>query len=101
MGITNTLQVTRVRGEVLYSHSHARNAAGPPPAIMSYRYTVVLEDGSEEVIRAGSTHLYAWVYQWAAPVESRQRGLAAYFTLSVARLPPREALTEFGIKWLD
>ena len=86
--------VIHVRGEVIHKH-----AAGAAPTIAAYRYTAVLMDGSEVILRR-TTGRYEWAYQWSVPIaEAKRRGLAAYFTFSSYRMQPSPALAELRIEW--
>ena len=94
--------VIRVRGEVIHQHVQRARAAGTAPTIAGYRYTAVLLDGSEVIVRGKSIRRYEWAYQWTVPVAAgkRVRGLAAYFTYSTYRVHPSQALAELHIEWL-
>jgi hypothetical protein len=92
--------VIRVRGEVIHQHVQLARAAGTAPTIAGYRYTAVLMDGSEVILRRKSKRRYEWAYQWTVPkVEGNRRGLGAYFTYSSHRIGPSPALAEFRIEW--
>jgi hypothetical protein len=94
--------VIRVRGEMIHQHVQRARAAGTAPTIAGYRYTAVLMDGSEVILRAKSIRRYGWAYQWAVPVTggSTARGLASNFTFSRFRIVPSGALAELCIEWL-
>jgi hypothetical protein len=91
--------VIHVRGEVIYKHTSAADTA---PTIAGYRYTAVLADRSEVIIRGKSKRRYEWAYQWTVPIgEGKRRGLAAYFTYSSYRMQPSPALAELRIEWAN
>jgi hypothetical protein len=94
--------VIRVRGEVIHKHTRRARAVGTAPTIAGYRYTAVLVDKSEVILRDKATHRYVWAYQWTVPVAKGKtsRGLATYFTYSSYRIQPLQALAEFRIAWL-
>jgi len=89
--------VIHVRGQVIYKHARA---AGAAPTIARFRYTAVLMDGSEVILRAKSMRRYEWAYQWTVPrVEGNSRRLGAYFKYSSHRIAPSPAFAEFRIEW--
>ena len=92
--------VIRVRGEVIHQHVQRARAAGTAPTIAGYRYTAVLMDRSEVILRR-TTGQYKWAYQWTVPVAAgKTRGLGAHFTFSSYRIWPSGALAELRIEWL-
>ena len=99
---STTPVVIRVRGKVIHQHVQRARAAGTAPTIAGYRYTAVLADRSEVILRGKSKRRYEWAYQWAVPVTggSTARGLASYFTFSRHRIVPSGALAELRIEWL-
>jgi len=94
--------VIRVRGEVIHKHTRRTRAEGTAPTFVGYRYTAVLVDKSEVILRDKATHRYVWAYQWTVPVAKGKtsRGLAAYFTYSSYRIQPLPALAELRVEWL-
>jgi hypothetical protein len=99
---STTPVVIRVRGEVIHQHVQRAHAAGIAPTIAGYRYTAVLMDGSEVILRGKSKRRYEWAYQWNVPVAAGEgvRGLGTYFTFSSYRIQPLQALAELRIEWL-
>jgi hypothetical protein len=65
---STTPVVIRVRGEVIHKHVQRARAAGTAPTMAGYRYTAVLLDGSEVIVRGKSIRRYEWAYQWTVPV---------------------------------
>jgi hypothetical protein len=94
--------VIRVRGEVIHKHARRGRPAGAASIVAGYRYTAVLADQSEVILRNKATRRYEWAYQWAVPVAAGKtaRGLAAYFTYNGSRIRPSPALAELRIEWL-
>ena len=89
--------VIHVRGEVIYRHASEADTA---PTIAGYRYTAVLADRSEVILRR-TTDRYEWAYQWTVPIaRGKARGLGAHFTFSRYRIGPSGALAELRIEWL-
>jgi hypothetical protein len=97
---STTPVVIRVRGEVIHQHVQRAHAAGTAPTIAGYRYTAVLADRSEVILRR-TTGRYEWAYQWTVPIaRGKARGLGAHFTFSRYRIGPSGALAELRIEWL-
>ena len=97
---STTPVVIRVRGEVIHQHVQRARAAGTAPTIAGYRYTAVLLDKSEVILRGKSKRRYEWAYQWTVPVaRGKARGLGAHFTYSRYRIQPSAALAELRIEW--
>jgi hypothetical protein len=93
--------VIRVRGEVIHKHARRGRPAGIASIVAGYRYTAVLLDRSEVILRR-TTGRYEWAYQWSVPIaEAKRRGLAAYFTFSSYRMQPSPALAELRIEWAN
>jgi hypothetical protein len=89
--------VIHVCGKVIYKRASAADTAS---TIAGYRYTAVLLDRSEVILRR-TTRRHEWAYQWTVPLAGgKRRGLAAYFTYSSYRIQPSPALAEFRIEWL-
>jgi hypothetical protein len=94
---STTPVVIRVRGKVIHQHACAADTA---PTIAGYRYTAVLADRSEVILRR-TIGQYEWAYQWTVPVAAgKARGLGAHFTFSNYRIWPSGALAELRIEWL-
>lgn len=94
-------KVTRVRGEVLHKGTRAGAGTGLPSAPPGYRYTAVLKDGTEVIIRAKVAHRYEWAYLWVSRMARRKgEGLAAHFTYSNFPVTSPGALARFRIEWL-
>jgi len=90
-----------VRGEVIHKHARRGRPAGTASIVAGYRYTAVLADKSEVILRGKAKFRYNWAYQWAVPVAGGKtaRGLAAYFTYSSHRIQPSPALAALRIEW--
>jgi hypothetical protein len=90
-----------VRGEVIYKHARRGRPVGTASTVAGYRYTAVLADKSEVILRGKTTRRYMWAYQWDLPVAAGKRapGLSAYFTYSTYRVQPLRAIAELRIEW--
>ena len=92
--------VIRVRGEVIYKHARRGPLTRMASSVAGYRYTAVLMDRSEVILRGKSIRRYEWAYQWTVPVAGgKARGLGAHFTFSRYRIGPSGALAELRIEW--
>ena len=90
-----------VRGEVIYKHPRRGRPTGTASILAGYRYTAVLADKSEVILRGKARFRYNWAYQWTVPVAGGKvdRRLAAYFTYSSHHIQPSPALAALRIEW--